>query len=300
MNQLTKFFHSKKKRNRFLMIASAILAAAILLTAILHACTAQQEDSGTAIPSNELLINDRYEGKKLIPKYDIAKNTYKDSKFSTKNGLISYDDKNAAEGIDVSAWQGDIDWKKVKAAGINFAMLRVGYRGQTEGKIHEDEKFEQNIKNALAAGVEVGGYFFSQAVTKAEAEEEAAYVIQKLAPYKIKWPVVFDWEPGEGETTSSASMRTDPVTPEKVTQFVKAFCSKVKTYGYQPCYYTNKNMAYSTFNLKELEAYPMWYAEYKDLPSFYYHFDIWQYASKGKVDGVGSTVDLNIAFRKFS
>lgn len=300
MNQLTRFFHSKKRRNRFLMITAAVLALAVLLTVILHACATQRDDSGTPIPRNELLINDRYEGKKLIPKYDIAKNTYVNSKFSTKNGLMSYADKNAVKGVDISEWQGNIDWKKVKAAGINFAIVRVGYRGQTAGKIYEDKKYEQNMKGALSAGIEVGAYFFSQAVTKAEAEEEAAYVLQKIAPYKVKWPVAFDWEPGEAETSASASTRTDPVTPEQVTQFVKAFCSKIKVYGYRPCYYTNKNMGYSTFNLKELEAYPMWYAEYKDLPSFYYHFDIWQYASKGKVSGIGNTVDLNIAFRKFA
>ncbi|WOC31420.1 MULTISPECIES: glycoside hydrolase family 25 protein [Caproicibacterium] len=301
MNPLIGFFRSKKRRNRLLLVSGAVVLLAALLTVLLHACAAEQTDTTPAIPSNELLINDLYEGKKLIPKYSIAKNTYVNSKFSKKNGLLSYADKNAVRGIDVSEWQGNINWKKVKAAGIDFAIVRVGYRGQTVGKIFADKKFQQNMTGASAAGVELGVYFYSQAVTKAEAEEEAAYVLQKIAPYKLKWPVAFDWEPGEAANgTATGSTRTDPVTPTQVTQFVKAFCSKIQAYGYQPCFYTNKNMGYATFNLKALEAYPMWYAEYQDLPSFYYHFDLWQYASKGKVNGISNTVDLNIAFRHFS
>lgn len=303
MSRLSYIWKSKKyrkKRNHFLILLSSVLIAAILLTILLHSCTAKQETWTASAPTNEMLINDKYEGKKLIPKYDIKKNIYQDSKFSTKSGIKSYADKNAFKGVDVSAWQGDINWKKVKKAGIDFAMIRVGYRGQVQGSICEDTKYEQNMKGALSAGLKVGVYFYSQAVTKSETEEEAAYVLKKIAPYKVTWPIAFDWEAkSDNETASSGSLRTQTVTPEDASAFAKVFCEDIKAAGYQPCFYTNKNMGYTAFDLKLLEKYPMWYAEYKNLPSFYYHFDLWQYTSKGKIDGINNLVDLNISFRKF-
>ena len=121
-------------------------------------------------------------------------NTYDQSKFKNDNGLVTYDDANASLGIDVSDYQGDIDWAAVKASGIDFAMIRAGYRGATRGKLNEDSKFADNYTGAKDAGVKVGIYFFSQATSVTEAEEEAGYVLQLLQNKSVDYPVVFDWE----------------------------------------------------------------------------------------------------------
>lgn len=301
MSRLSRFFRLKKyrkQRNRLLIISAAALAV-FVLGFLMHRAFTRIEGPKASIPSDEILVHDRYEGQKLIPKYSIAKNTYRDSTFSVENGIRAYADKNASKGVDVSSWQGNINWAKVKKAGMTFAFIRVGYRGQTKGTIFDDEKFTQNMEGASAAGLKLGVYFYSQAVTASEAAEEADYVVKKIRPYHVTWPVVFDWEPGEGDETSASGLRTQSVAPEQVSSFTKVFCDRVKAASYQPCFYTNKNMGYTTFDLKLLSSVPMWYAEYRPLPSFYYHFDIWQYASKGHVDGISGNADINIAFRKF-
>ncbi|MCH3971564.1 MAG: glycoside hydrolase family 25 protein [Oscillospiraceae bacterium] len=302
MRQTNRAFRTKKHKKSILIITvAAILAAAVLLTVLFRSCGTNSsiKDGQQYASAEETIITDRYEGTKIIPKYDFAKNTLSDSKFSTANGIKSY--TGAVNGVDVSSWQGDVDWKKVKAAGIYFAMIRVGYRGQTVGTIKADTKFAQNMKGALAAGLKVGVYFYSQAVSETEAKEEADYVIRQISSYKVTWPVVFDWELGDDEANSvDSTLRTSSATPDEVTKYTATFCSCVKAAGYQPCYYTNKAMGYTTFNLKTLSAYPIWYAEYQDLPSFYYHFDIWQYTAKGKVNGIDGTADLNISFQKFT
>ncbi|MGI6283634.1 glycoside hydrolase family 25 protein [Caproicibacterium lactatifermentans] len=295
----------RKQRRRLLLAAGAVvLAIVLLLTAILHSCSSHKnaEEQVSSSIVEDMIIQDRYEGEKIIPKYAVAKNTLFDSKFSALNGITSY--AGAVNGVDVSSWQGSIDWKEVKASGMDFVMIRVGYRGQTTGTIQADSRFTENMKGALSAGLKVGVYFYSQAISKAEAEKEADYVIQQIKPYQVTWPVVFDWEPGNDETISTISeaggLRTNSETPEEVTQYTAAFCKRIQAAGYKPAYYCNKTMGYTVFDLKELEAYQIWYAEYKNLPSFYYHFNIWQYTQKGKINGITGTVDLNISFQKYA
>lgn len=195
-------------------------------------------------------------------------------------------------GIDVSSHQKEIDWQQVAAAGVEFAIIRVGYRGYTQGTINEDSCFRQNIEGALAAGLKVGVYFFSQAVTVAEALEEARYTLRLIQGYPITFPVVFDWEEQDKDTS-----RTQGTDEEVVTACAIAFCETVKAAGYTPMFYASPSKAYK-LDLGYLSGYPFWLAHYtKDMvpTSYKYHFDIWQFTSKGSVPGIEGNVDMNIS-----
>ena len=196
-------------------------------------------------------------------------------------------------GIDVSSHQKDIDWQQVAASGVRFAIIRAGYRGYTKGNLNLDPYFQRNIEGALAAGLQVGVYFFSQATTVAEAIEEAQYTIDLIRSYSVTYPVVFDWERQDYDTS-----RTQKTSEETVAACAVAFCETVKAAGYTPMFYASpskvKKMA---DNMGYLADYPFWLAHYtkEQIPSSYTnHFDMWQYSSKWSVPGISGNVDVNI------
>ncbi len=197
-------------------------------------------------------------------------------------------------GIDVSYHQGDIDWERVAADGIDFAMIRIGYRGYEKGIMHRDELSESYISGAQAAGIDVGVYFYSQAVSEAEAREEAVYVCGLIKDSEIKYPVVFDWElPDDSEA------RTLGTTTETLNKCAAAFCQEITDRGYTAMLYSNLKMALTKYDMQTLSAYDFWYVEYKDghnPPSYPYELQMWQYASDGRVDGIDGYVDMNISF----
>ena len=203
------------------------------------------------------------------------------------------DGRRAKTGIDVSIYQGDIDWQAVAADGIDFAILRLGYRGYTEGGLFLDQNFERNLRGALDAGLDVGVYFFSQAVTTQEAEAEASYVINALEGYEISYPVAFDWEP----IAPGSGARTDGLDNQALTQCAAAFCEKIKEAGLSPAVYFNQSLGYLRYDLRELADYDLWLAEYDSKPDFYYHFDLWQYTHIGRVAGIEGDVDLDLDLR---
>lgn len=194
-------------------------------------------------------------------------------------------------GVDVSYFQGDIDWEAVKADGIDFVMIRAGYRGYETGLVNTDSRFEEYISGALAADLEVGVYFYSQAVNADEAEEEAEYVVSLLEPYDITYPVVYDWE-----IVGEESARTNEVTAAELTECSAKFCSVISKAGYKPMIYTNKRQALLKTDLNVLGGIDHWIAEYTDTPSFPYEFQMWQYASDAVVDGIEGDVDINLSF----
>lgn len=200
----------------------------------------------------------------------------------------------AKAGIDVSAWQKDIDWRAVAADGIDFAMIRVGYRGYTEGGIFLDPYFNRNIEGALAAGLEVGVYFFSQAISVEEAIQEAEFTLDCIADYRISYPVVFDWEP-----TNEEDSRTAVYEGSVITSCAEAFCERVKSYGYKPAVYFNCTLGYLKYNLSALTQYDFWLAEYKSAPTFAYAVDMWQYSKAVTVAGISGEVDMNICYKKY-
>ncbi|GHU49560.1 hypothetical protein FACS1894127_3090 [Clostridia bacterium] len=194
-------------------------------------------------------------------------------------------------GIDVSRYQTDIDWKKVAADGISFAMIRLGYRGYSTGAIVMDEYFEANIKQAQEAGVKTGIYFFSQAINEDEAREEADTIITAIKPYNVTFPIVFDME----EISGNAA-RVDNLDKNQVSGIAAAFCERVKASGYTPMIYANPKWFVAKMNLDQLEDYEKWLAQYYTTPSYPYAFSIWQYSDSGKVDGIKGNVDMNLSF----
>ena len=209
---------------------------------------------------------------------------------------ISYADKNyrIVHGIDVSKWQGAIDWEKVIAAGYEFVILRIGYRGYSEaGGLAVDEMFYRNIEGAQSAGLDVGVYFFSQAINEAEALEEAEFVLNALEGYTLQFPIVYD-----PELIRDQPARTNDVTGEQFTKNTIVFCEAIKAAGYEPMIYSNMIWEAFLFDMTQLEAYPFWYADYEPVPQTPYHFVMWQYTETGTVDGISGPVDLNILFEE--
>lgn len=205
---------------------------------------------------------------------------------------LTYEDEiyESRMGIDVSHHNGVIEWEKVKNQGFDFAIIRLGYRGYgVAGTVNLDKQFENNIKNAQSAGLEVGVYFFAQAVNEKEAVEEADFVLEHLTNYEIQLPVVYD-----PESVLNAEARTDDVTGEQFTLNTEIFCRKIAEAGYDPMIYCNMLWEAYELDLARLFEYPVWYADYEVLPQTPYQFEFWQYSNQGKVDGIHGDVDLNL------
>lgn len=214
--------------------------------------------------------------------------------FGTENGYKTYvsDALTAALGVDVSSHQGQIDWQAVADSGVDFAIIRAGFRGYGDGSTNVDDYFQSNLEGAMAAGLDVGVYFFSQALTEEEAVAEAAQVIALVSDYHLAYPIYFDWEPIDED-----SARTATISGSEVTRCAAAFCRTVESAGYEAGVYFNLSNAVSLFHLYELKEYDFWLAEYQDTPSFPFAIHMWQYTESGSVPGIGEDVDLNLSFR---
>ncbi|WP_318709969.1 glycoside hydrolase family 25 protein [Candidatus Acetatifactor stercoripullorum] len=195
------------------------------------------------------------------------------------------------KGIDVSKHQGEIDWQQVAADGVEYAFIRVGLRGYGTGKLVEDEYFEQNITGALSAGIKVGVYFYTQAINEEELMEEANFVLEKIAPYRIECPVVFDVEKVSGDDG-----RMNSLTVEDRTNLTLLFCQTIENAGYKPMIYHNMEMGALLLDLAKLENYDKWFAYYNADFYYPYQYEIWQYTDNGTVNGIDGPVDLNISF----
>ena len=191
---------------------------------------------------------------------------------------------------DLSSYQGDIDWKMVKASGIDFAIIRLGYRGYESGKLVEDAYARKNLEGAAAAGLKVGAYFFSQALNTKEADEELEFMLEILGEQYLAMPLVLDWEI---PTSSARSARMDART---LTDIQLHFCKKASDLGYQPMVYFNWHQSENLYFLHELEDYPFWLALYQDRMTYPWDVEMWQYTSSGSVAGIKGDVDLNLYF----
>lgn len=195
---------------------------------------------------------------------------------------------NSRLGIDVSEHQGSIDWAQVKDAGIEFVMVRLGYRGYTEGALYEDTHALANLRGAREAGLQVGAYFYSQAVTVQEAKEEAKFALKVLDGMALDYPLVFDWE------YVSTDARTGSLDSRTLTDCTIAFCEAVEKKGYRPMVYFNQDLAAHMFKLEELTDYGFWLAMYSDEMTYPYRVEMWQYTDSGIVPGIGEKVDINL------
>ncbi len=199
----------------------------------------------------------------------------------------------SVKGIDISKYQENVDWEKVAASGVEYAMIRVGIRGYGTGEIVLDATFEDNIKGATQAGIDVGVYFFSQAVNEAEAIEEANFVLEQISGYPVTYPIVLDVE----EVNDSAA-RTANLTPEERTKCAIAFLETIRSAGYTPMIYGNLKSFFHMLDFEQVKEYERWFAFYDTDIYFPYDVSIWQYTDKGRIDGIQGDVDLNIMFQK--
>ena len=191
-------------------------------------------------------------------------------------------------GIDVSKWNGTINWSKVKAAGVSYAIIRVGYRGSTLGGLIDDANFKKNIEGANAAGIKVGVYFVTQAVNDAEAVYEASMVLDRISKYKISYPVFLDVEASGG--------RGDKIDVATRTSVCKTFCRTIQNAGYTAGIYANKSWLTTMIDTSQLTGYKIWCAQYYTKCTYTGHYDIWQYSESGTIDGISGKVDLNKSY----
>ena len=205
-----------------------------------------------------------------------------------RNNYLLLQNVDSSPGVDVSAHQGPIDWQSVKNSGIEFAIIRLGYRGYGSGKLVEDEYAKQNLKEAKEAGLKIGAYFFSQALDIKEADEEIQFILNMLADVYLDMPIVLDWEiPAEDARTKDMDART-------LTDIQLHFCGQMKKMGLQPMVYFNWHQSENLYYLSELEEYPFWLALYQDRMTYPWKVEMWQWTSSGKVPGISGNVDINV------
>lgn len=205
-----------------------------------------------------------------------------------ENGFMTCLSGESKLGIDVSGHQGEIDWQAVKASGVDFVFIRVGNRGTTEGKLYPDGYAQDYYTGAKEAGLAVGAYFFSQAITVQEAQAEARYVLQQVKQWELELPIVFDWE------WVSEDSRTANMDPELLTRCTEAFCQIIENAGFTPMIYFNYSQGLELLDLNRLADYYFWLALYEPDLVFPYRVDFWQYSCEGVVPGISGNVDLNL------
>lgn len=199
----------------------------------------------------------------------------------------------SVKGIDLSRYQGEVDWALVAADNVDYAMIRVGIRGYGTGEIVIDDTLDANMMGATYNDIEVGAYFFTQATSEAEAIEEAEAVIEALAPYNVTYPVAIDVE-----DVNDSAARTANLTAAQRTDYVIAFCERLEAAGYTPMIYGNLKTYCEMLEMERLNEYEKWFAFYDTYVYFPYEITMWQYTDKGSVNGIEGNVDLNITFKE--
>jgi GH25 family lysozyme M1 (1,4-beta-N-acetylmuramidase) len=215
-------------------------------------------------------------------------NRYSPSDFEYEDGFLTCAASGARLGMDVSEHQQNVDWQQVKEAGIEFVMIRAGYRGYTEGKLFRDSLFLRHIADAREAGLDIGVYFFSQAITPEEARKEAKFLLTMLKDAPAEMGIAFDWE------YISADARTGNIDGQTMTDCAIAFCQTIANAGYKPIIYFNQHQALEQYALEDLSTYDFWLAMYNEEMTFPYRVDLWQYTEDGTVPGIEGPVDINL------
>lgn len=223
-------------------------------------------------------------------KEDTAVNDAEVDADGTENMELQFNNGSAKLGIDVSKWNQEIDWEAVKNAGVEFAIIRCGYRGASTGALVIDPRYEENIKGAIDAGIPVGVYFFTQALDEVEAVEEASMVIRLIEDYDVDYPVFLDSESTGGKG------RADNLDSDQRTRAHRAFLQTIASAGYETGVYASRNWLNERIDMTRLSDYRVWLAEYADVPAYDKYYDMWQYTSKGTVDGISTNVDLNLCY----
>jgi GH25 family lysozyme M1 (1,4-beta-N-acetylmuramidase) len=215
-------------------------------------------------------------------------NPYRPEDFVSENGFMTCLSTESVPGIDVSYYQGDIDWEQVRQAGIEFAFVRVGFRRSATGTLGEDELAKKNLREARNAGLKVGAYFFSQATSVKEAQEEAEFALNTVKGFRLDLPLAYDWEKVEGGS------RTNEVSQETLMKCIKVFCDTVEDAGYESMVYFNRDLSQTLLDVRQLGATPVWLAMYHTYPDAPCKPTYWQYTDQGEVPGINGYVDLNL------
>ena len=286
---IMRFSHANNTYKKFI---------SLLLALLLMACLASCGKEVYIDPHAGMVsVSNGSGGEMWVKLYDdIPASSFSSEEFYSDGTYIDYSGTqySAKRGIDVSEHQGVIDWQAVRDDGVEFAIIRAGYRGYSEGKLFEDANFRTNIEGALAAGIEVGIYFFSQAVDTAEATEEASFLLGIIEGYDLSLPIYYDWElvADVGET------RVDDVDGTTLTDCCLAFCSAVESAGLEAGVYFYRSLGYYDYELDRLTNLVFWVGAPADSPDFYYEHRMWQYSFTGTVNGIEGGTDLNLLFEE--
>lgn len=284
-------------------LITSIFAAVLLLAVLLSGCseTTTVQESPTMAPTptpdpheGEVEVNYGSGETIWVPAAEnMAVFDLVSTDFNVENQLPSYAGEGLTlrRGIDVSDHQQEIDWQAVADYGIEFVIIRCGWRSYGAGDVNEDSRFQEYIQGALSAGLDVGIYFFSQATNIVEAAEEAVFTIRLIEDYDITLPVFFDWE-----EISTAEARTDDVDGETLTACALEFCRLIEAADYEPGIYAYLNLAYFQYQLDELADFTFWMGDPGTMPIFYYDHDFWQYSYTGTVPGITVDVDLDAMY----
>ena len=268
-----------------------IIAAVLVLALLLCGCTSRD----VIDPYEGMVQVESGFGHKMwvtlhenVPANPMTAEDFADGKYTGGDYIVQ-------SGIDVSEHQGEIDWKAVADDGIDFAIIRAGYRGYSEGGLFVDDYFYDNMDGALAEGLDVGVYFFSQAISAEEAVAEADFLVDEMLSHysadSFTLPVFYDWE---SITTDNA--RTDGLGGEVITECALAFCARLQERGYTPGVYAYRNLGYFSYDLPRMTHLTWWIAALNDYPDFYYSHDFWQHSITGSVAGIDGDVDRNMMF----
>ncbi len=274
----------KKKGLRRVWIAAGLLAAALIVLLLLP--QKQEEDHRVA-------VNDGFDTILITPIAGLPVNPFTRGDFDQSGSSSDYTGGayTASQGVDVSEWQGEIQWQEAAESGIDFAVLRCGFRRYGSGNLEQDALFEANYSGASEAGLRRGVYFFSQAIIPEEARAEAAYVLEMLGGRALELPVFYDWE-----AVTAEEGRANGLDGETVTACAAAFCQAIEAGGYEAGVYFNLQMGYHTYGLEQVQAYTWWLAEPGSHPTFYYETHLWQYDHQGTVPGIEGGADRNLLF----
>lgn len=269
------------KHKKHFLVWSAIVLALVLMVGVVLAVVLHRDRS--APPA------DTVPQTTTLPPPE--ENTLTPMDFGYVDGYLTCLTRESILGVDVSSYQKEVDWQQVKDAGFSFAMLRAGFRGYGANGLMKEDSFAQiNYQNAKAAGLQVGAYFFSQAITVEEAIEEAQFLLEIVKDWELDMPLVFDWE------CLADNYRTVGVGARQLTDFAKAFCETIKGAGHRVMVYFNPNQSRKDMYLSELTDYGFWLAMYSDNMNYAYNVDMWQYTRSGSVPGIRGKADINLYF----
>ena len=255
--------------------------------------TEAEPDPSTDGKHTKLVAEDGTEEWVSINPY-LTKNTYDLSGLVYQYPIMKYyedSEKVSSIGVRVSADDGDINFKKLKKAGVDFAMIRLGSRGYGSGNVMADEMFYENVNKATEAGMDIGVTFFSQAVTEDEAREEAYRVIEGLQGFSIVYPVVFDMEYVKNDTA-----RVQGLSKDDKTKVATAFLEEIKAAGFKTMIYGDKEWMIRKLDLSRLIGYDVWLSQEADTPDYPYKFTMWEYTKSAKMDGMEDPAALSICF----